>query len=378
MSRFVPWWELEKQVGRQDTRTPWTRWKEDFLDVEHVDGEEAGISSWVPKHLESAVANPAPPEQPSLLSRSDGACLIYPLRAHSFIGESESMKSWAAIYVAMDAARKGKGVVYIDCETSLDIFAGRLSAMGIGRNVKRVSYVRPDEPLYARVGGRYGEYQPTPALLALEHVFNAWHAELVIIDGVTEIMAMHGWDSSDAGDVARYHRVLLRRWSGEIASLEVDHVAKGDFNGDPNFVRSALGSQHKRAGIDGASYLFTPVLKGGQGGRSESLVKLVKDREGGVRARQLSPAGDMGKFVVDSTGGDGPGQIKVAFLAEGGANVMEVAETVLEFLSVSPSGNNAISAALKLPRDKVRQVTKKLEDGGLIERGVEERWFIIE
>lgn len=376
LDRFVPWWELERGLGRQDTRRPRARWQEDMLEALDP-ASPVRESSWMPKELEAAVVNPQPPEQPFLWTRSDGKAMIYPLRAHSFIGESESMKSWAAIHVALDAARKGKGVVYIDCETSLDIFAGRLAGMGVGRNVRRIAYVRPDEPLYVR-DGRYGEYTSTPALVALEGVFNAWHAELVVIDGVTEIMAMHGWDSSDAGDVARYHRVLLRRWSGEVASLEVDHIAKGDFNGDPNFVRSALGSQHKRAGIDGASYLFTSILKGGRGGRSESLVKLVKDREGGVRASQLTDKGDMGTFVVDSSGEDG--KLEVAFLAGtlSGGDEMDVADAILKFLKASPNGNKAIADKLHLDRYRVRSATKKLEDGGLIVRGMQDRWELVD
>lgn len=370
LEKFVPWWELEKIKGKEDRRKARTRYSEDYL--HHLE-DDFEPTSWEPKNLEHAVRHPSPPESPRFFSRSDGAKLIYPRRAHSFIGESESMKTWAAIAVALDVARSGRGVVYVDCETSLDIFAGRFGRMGGLKYVENVAYVRPDEPLYDKVG--YDAWSPTAALQELEAVFNAWHAELVVLDGVTEIMAMHAWNINDAADVARYHKVLLRRWSGEIATLEVDHVAKGDFTGDTNFIRSALGSQHKRAGIDGASYLFIPVKKSGQGGRSESMVKLLKDREGGSRVNQLSEQGDMGMFVIDSSGeGD---SIKVSLEAKGDTG-MDVGMVLLTAIKELPGGNNALAGRLHLDAKKVRDTCLLLEAGGHIKRGEQDRWFVVE
>lgn len=368
--KFVPWWEQEKRVGSEDTRDSRTRYGEDYF--MHLD-EGHELTSWEPQDLERAVSHPTPPEQPKFWTRDDGASMIYERRAHSFVGESESMKTWGAIAVAIDVASRGRGVVYVDCETSLDIFAGRVSRMGGDKWVKNMAYVRPDEPIYGKVG--FDRWEPTEALRSLEAVFNSWHAELVVLDGVTELMAMHGFNINDAGDVARYHKILLRRWSGEIATLEVDHVAKGDFTGDSNFVRSALGSQHKRAGIDGASFLFTPLKKGGQGGVSTSLVKLVKDREGGVRNQCLNTEGDLGTFEIDSSA-DPTGMKSVVSFKRAGDTEGDLGMILVDAIREKPRGNKTLALDLHLDARKVRDVTMQLEGNGIITRGLQDRWFI--
>lgn len=363
MEKWEPWWDLERKAGREDTRTGRTRYGEDYA-LGLPDDHE--VTSWEPLALEQAVLHPRPPETPRFWSRSDGARMIYERRAHSFIGESESMKTWAAVSVALDVARRGRGVVYVDCETSLDIFAGRVARLGGVDCVNNLAYVRPDDPLYVR---KAGGFFATPALEALEATFNAWHAELVILDGVTELMAMHGLDNNDATDVALYHKILLRRWSGEVATLEVDHVPKVDFS-NPYTSVTALGSQHKRAGIDGASFLFLPREKGGQNGVSRSLVRLVKDREGGVRTF-ADAEGDLGFFTIDSSTGDGSSSASLE------KTVSEsIDQKILDMLEGFPAGNKRIADELRVDVGRVRKATLRMCDEGLLIRGDQQKWFL--
>jgi len=93
---------------------------------------------------------------------------------------------------------------------------------------------------------------------------------------------------NDAVDVAKYQgkiMLLPTSWGGNQVTLEIDHVAKQ--KGE----KTALGSQHKKAGITGASYLFDNVQHAGEGGVARSKIFVAKDSEGGA------PGGGDDRFV---------------------------------------------------------------------------------
>lgn len=52
--------------------------------------------SWRFEDLHEVLDGKVKRTEATMLRRSDGAPLIYPGRTHAFVGESESMKSWAS------------------------------------------------------------------------------------------------------------------------------------------------------------------------------------------------------------------------------------------------------------------------------------------
>lgn len=245
-------------------------------------------TSWQPADLRAALDGRSTAAPPRYLARSDGARMIYPGKAHSFVGESETLKSWAAMAACQDVLDQGGRILYIDFEDVVATFAERMTALGIKRDVlrKRAVYIRPDEALATERSRR-----------DLAETGAAANPDLIVIDGVTEAMALHGWDINSATDVAKYHALLLRRLTKTgAATLEVDHAGKDE-------LRGAVGSQHKRAGIDGAVYGFKKYQPGGRGKLGRIRVSVVKDRHGYVRQHCEGDA--FGIFVLDATEGDG-------------------------------------------------------------------------
>jgi hypothetical protein len=54
-------------------------------------------SSWAPIDLAPILAGRAVVTQPTMLYRSDGACLLYDGKDHAIYGEPESCKGWLAL-----------------------------------------------------------------------------------------------------------------------------------------------------------------------------------------------------------------------------------------------------------------------------------------
>ena len=148
----------------------------------------------------------------------------------------------------------GEVVLYIDFEDDKITFVERLLALGVSEDAIRdkAAYIRPTEPLEEqktrRDIGLVGKYFGDPSL--------------VILDGVTECMMLHGWDPNVGTDVARflefYPRGGWRPWGGP--DLHRPRHQGGDGRG-----RYAIGSVHKLNGIDGASYTFEGKRPFGRG-----------------------------------------------------------------------------------------------------------------
>jgi hypothetical protein len=249
------------------------------------DGQDTIVptTSWVAVDLEPFKRGERVIEPPGYLVRSDGRCLIYPGRPHVFYGESETLKSWAALLAARSFVSLGYPVLYVDFEGAEPSFVERCRHVGIpdekiGADLR---YVRPNEPLRE---------------LARED----WDAELarvarwglVVLDGVTECYALHGWDINSATDAARFQAAF--RVPGGAASIAIDHTSK-------DAGRGVIGSQHKRAGLDGAEYEFRPRVRGGRGGTSVAALFVTKDRHGYVR-EWAAGDGSVGLFTVAPDG----------------------------------------------------------------------------
>lgn len=108
---------------------------------------------------------------------------------------------------------------------------------------------------------------------------------LVVLDGVTEAMALHNLELKDNTDVAKFGN-LLPGWIAARgpAVVALDHVVKDTTNQG----RYAIGGAHKLNGLNGAAYILknrTPFTIGCTG---RSSIYVAKDRPGQVRQHAVT------------------------------------------------------------------------------------------
>ncbi|MBN9619764.1 MAG: AAA family ATPase, partial [Actinobacteria bacterium] len=233
-------------------------------------------SSWNPLDLTDALAGNRRAE-PSVLVRADGRALLYPGRTHVVYGEPESMKSWLCLVATAEQLAAGSAVLYVDFEDDEHETVDRLRCLGVRDTAIKEGfiYVRPDDPL------------PSKARKKWMATIATYAPSLVVLDGVTEGMALHGLEPLDNRDIAEWNRLpraladaavdLSTGYLGP-AVVSIDHAAKDREN------RSGpLGGVHKTAGISGAAYYLEASSPFGLGLEGVAKVRVVKDRPGRVR-----------------------------------------------------------------------------------------------
>jgi hypothetical protein len=320
-------------------RSQWERDLDEGTTRVHPDtGEFYRTTSWAAVDLEPYKRGEVVIRPPLFLNRDDGRALIYPGRPHVFFGESESLKTFAALMACKSVVVAGHKALYVDFEGSEPSFVERARLVGIadGYIGKALNYVRPTEPLQK------------------DAEVDFWHREvdlfeptLVVLDGVTEFYSLQGWDINKATDAATFQKTFAFHKYG-IASIAIDHTAK-------DAGRGALGSQHKRAGLDGAEYLFEPVTRGGRGGMSVAKVRVTKDRHGFIREWASDT---VGKLIVGPDGASlTPPQMSDLINPQSDAQ-----DRVREFLSENPgSSGRAIVKGTGIKSERVGEALSGLE-----------------
>lgn len=211
-------------------------------------------------------------------ARDDGVAMFYPGRVNGLTGESEAGKTWAVLIASLVEMNRGSHVVYLDFEDSEDSVVGRLLLIGADPYTIRQQfhYVRPTaavspaglRPFLDRVG----ELQPS----------------LAVVDGVTEAMALLGWELTDNTEVAKFGRALLRPLAETGAAVvPLDHVVKSSEHRG----RYALGGVHKLNAVDGVQYMLEAVRPFGLDVEGRSRLRVAKDRPGHVRRHSLPGKG---------------------------------------------------------------------------------------
>jgi hypothetical protein len=249
--------------------------------------------TWLPVDLTAVLDGSYRRPEPAIGSRDDGGGLFYPGRLHAVAAEAEAGKTWLALAAVASELAEGHACAYIDFEDDEGGLVGRLMTMGVGHQAiqKRFAYVRPEESVDTFVN--MGD---------LADLLNDLVPSLVILDGITEAMAMHGMELKDNTDVAKFGR-MLPRWIAARgpAVVMLDHVIK-DREGRSGY---AIGGVHKLNGINGAMYLLENRDPFGIGMTGRSRLLIRKDRPGQLR-RHGVPAHDglfwYADLVVDSHG----------------------------------------------------------------------------
>lgn len=214
--------------------------------------------------------------------------LLYPGAVNALNGESGGGKSWIALAAAAQTIAAGGTVVFIDLEDTPASIVHRLRALGVADHHirERFVYIRPDQPL-----------GPEAALDLDQH---AARADLIIIDSIGELMALQGVKPNDDDAVARFYRAIPRPLSRHGAAvLLIDHVPKNNEN-SPLY---GIGSQRKRAAIDGASYMVQTIRTFAKGRPGAVKLVVAKDRHGtratGTVAAIADIAGDDQAITID-------------------------------------------------------------------------------
>lgn len=270
---------------------------EDFDDHQTGDTRESGPRPWQAVNLEAVLDGSWQPPMPTVGHRTDGVGLLYPGKCHTASGESEGGKSWLALTACLDEMDRGNRAVYIDFEDDEGSTVGRLLMMGAGRDQIRnlFTYLKP----WAAVGGN-GINRAD-----LTEVLGDTTPTIAILDGVTEALALHGYDANKNNEVAAFGQTLPT-WIANRgpAVLSLDHVTK---NGEGRG-RYAIGAVHKLNGLNGAAYVVENRHPFSIGKRGVSYVKIAKDRPGQLRRHAPESSGGLHWFadlVLDATGDAG-------------------------------------------------------------------------
>lgn len=266
--------------------------------------EAPGGGLFQPVNLDAYADGTHTPTPATLLQRTDGHGLLYPGNTHAFNGEPESGKSLLAQWAVAVELSNGNPVLVLDYESDAAAYVARVRAMGVtAEHIKAgLVYVNPDACPVRNPAAR-----AALAALASSRPFT-----LAVFDGLNEALALGTLNANDAGDVTAWHRNAARLVAGTgPAVVVVDHVTKSS-EGRGRF---AIGSQAKLSAISGAAYLIDVKRPLAPGLVGELVVKVAKDRPGGVRAltggqfSRSTRLGDVARVVIDS---QIPGRIVVA------------------------------------------------------------------
>jgi len=318
--------------------------------------ERAAANSWAPVDLEHAITGDDTAERPCLMPRSDGEFLLYPGAVHVLSGEPASGKTWVALHAAATELDQNHDVTIVDFEDRASRIVPRLILIGATPAQIRahLRYIRPDHAL------------DTAGRAALDLAVTT--TRLVILDGVTEAMTLHGLDLSSNPDIARFYELLPRRIADHgPAVLLIDHVVKDHERQG----RWSIGGQHKLAGIDGVSYNVRAVEPLGRGRRGTARLTIAKDRYGYVE--EIALGRSAAEFHLDSTDPhmavarlDPPEAMPTTETGEQRPTVLM--EKVSRYLEVHPGSTGAAIDAAKLGKAKyVRQALATLVAEGRVE-----------
>lgn len=312
--------------------------------------------SWDVHDLSEIVLHGDTPQIPTVLERVDGFCLLYPGAFHSLAAEPSSGKSWVAILACAQELKAGAHATYVDWEDRPGRVVARLMALGVKPQtiLDRFHYIRPTRPL-----------DPMGRALLDER---AASSSILILDGVTEGMTLHGMDIDSQADAARFIHLFPKHLADlGPAVLQIDHLPKTT---DPHN-RFAIGAQHKLAGLDGAAYMMKVLEPFGRGKRGRAKITVSKDREGTVDEKAVGRT--IAELVIDSTGPD----LYVALDCPHGAPLSEdggfrptvLMERVSRFVESSPApvSGRQIEAGVSGNGKSIRDAIRILNAEGFLE-----------
>lgn len=204
------------------------------------------------------------PRKPTLGAFGGPHGLFYDSGVHWLQGESESGKSWVAQALIAELLRAGERVLYVDYEDTEGAVLGRFGALGTTEDeIELLTYVPGEDVLFTELA---------------DHVRVTPYAA-VVVDGVTSALSAAGAKMNDNQEVTAWVNALPGKAR---MSVCIDHVTKAtdERNG------MAIGAQAKKSVVTGTAWevICPPNGKFGQGQNGFIVLKVQKDKPGGVRA----------------------------------------------------------------------------------------------
>lgn len=247
---------------------------------------EERLGTWEAVDLDPYLSGQVEPIMPAVMHRTDGKSLMYRGRVNMIYGPSEAAKSWIAMTTCLQVMDQGERVVYLDFEDEPVQAIQRMQLLGAGFDDLRnqFTYVRPEEPLAAMQISRWGEMQGTDESKLNQELFQRMlervDPTLIIADGMTELYGLHGLDTNDTVQTSTITRWLKRLTrNGRSTVVVIDHTPKNATKGT-----MPIGSQHKRAMVQGTLLQAYPIKQPMPGVMGEIELYVLKDRPGNVRA----------------------------------------------------------------------------------------------
>jgi hypothetical protein len=246
-------------------------------------------STWTPIDLTPYFTGTHEPLQPTILQRTDATHLLYPGRLNMIFGESASGKTWIALTAATQQLNTGHHIAYIDLEDHPQTITERLTALGTKpHQANQIHYIRPETR------------NPDEAHHHITQLIHTHNPTLLILDSYGEALALFGIDQNDDNGVAHFTQNILRPWTRQgPAILILDHIPKNT-DAPRNY---SIGSQRKRASIDGAAYRATQTMPFSKHQPGQITLTTAKDRGGnlatGLPAATLTITPTNGQLQID-------------------------------------------------------------------------------
>jgi AAA domain len=229
---------------------------------------------WMPSSLVARAANP--PEPPTI------GGLLYPGKRTLLSGETESLKTWAALILAKAEMDLGYPVAWVDLDAmGSGAMLARLRALGVPDAVvdELFLYYEPSERVTDRLEEVCGEVA-------------ARGIRLFVVDAFNPMLNLHGLDPGSTPDIETFWREIATPITDAgAAPTMLDHVVK---NADARG-KYAYGSERKASGaiVHVGFRLLEPFARGATG---RTLLATHKDRPGYL------PRPTIGRLVLVSDG----------------------------------------------------------------------------
>lgn len=226
---------------------------------------------------------------PTVLEVAGGLPLFYSQRICQLFGESGGGKTWVALAAVAETVRNGLMAMFIDYEDHAAGIAERLVLLGLTDDeIGRVDYRNPSTGL--GIG-----------LETMEQRVDDNAYALVIIDSAGEAMASGSINPNADDEVALWFRKVkdILRVQGGPAVIVLDHVPKS--TDAPSAY--AIGSQRKRAAVNGAAYRVDTLKEPAKGRDGKLKLTVAKDRlgnrpKGSVAAEVDLISGEAGALSI--------------------------------------------------------------------------------
>jgi hypothetical protein len=207
---------------------------------------------------------------PTILTKTDGQSLFYRGKVNSIYGESGCCKTWVLALAMAQELAQGHHIAYIDFEDRASTLAERLYILGCNK-IQVEQHTHYSHP--------YAANTPQEIENLVEYL-TVYNVTLVGIDSTGEALALNSLNPNADEEVAAWYREIPKRLAETEASVVlVDHSPKNDDHSSGH----AIGSQRKKAAIDGASYKIKnpkPFSKEYSLKVGQITIKCTKDRHG--------------------------------------------------------------------------------------------------